>query len=124
MAKYGEKAHFILIYTIEAHPVGVISPYSDKEWTGRASTDKEGNPLGQPITYQARREMAVQAVSELAITLPVLVDEIDNPVWCTYGPAPNIGYLIGTDGVIVEKQPWYQPEQMEQAIIQYLGGAK
>lgn len=55
------------------------------------------------------------------ITVPVLVDEMDNPLWCTYGPAPNIAYLIGTDGKIVTKQDWYNPEEMESAILAYLG---
>ena len=50
----------------------------------------------------------------------MLVDEMDNPLWCTYGPAPDIAYLIGTDGKIVEKQGWYNPEEMEAAIVDYL----
>ena len=52
--------------------------------------------------------------------MPVLVDEMDNAVWLTYGPAPNIAYLIGTDGRIVAKQSWYQPEQMEVVIDSYI----
>ena len=52
--------------------------------------------------------------------MPVLIDEIDNPVWCTYGPAPNIAYLIDRDGIIVEKQGWYQPDLMETVIDKYL----
>jgi len=49
-----------------------------------------------------------------------LVDEIDNPLWCTYGPAPDIAYLIGTDGTIVKKQIWADSQLMEEAIINYL----
>jgi hypothetical protein len=49
-----------------------------------------------------------------------LVDEMDNPVWCTYGPAPNIAYLVGTEGRIIIKQPWYDPKEMEKALIDYL----
>ena len=60
---------------------------------------------------------------ELAITVPVLIDEMDNPAWCTYGPAPNIAYLIGTDGRIVEKQGWYEPERMKSAIETYLSNS-
>jgi hypothetical protein len=59
-------------------------------------------------------------VDELAITVPALVDEMDNPAWCTYGPAPNIAYLIGSDGRVVEKQGWYEPELMRTAIEAYL----
>ena len=59
-------------------------------------------------------------IQEIGITVPVLIDEIDNPVWCTYGPAPDIAYLIDRDGIIVEKQGWYQPDLMETVIDKYL----
>jgi len=52
--------------------------------------------------------------------VPVLVDEIDNPLWCTYGPAPNIAYLIGTNGTVVIRQDWFDPAGMESAILAYL----
>ena len=92
----------------------------DSPRQGRYSTDAEGNPVYQPQTYEARLELARKTVTEEGIEVPVLVDEIDNPIWCTYGPAPNIAYLIGTDGRIVEKQGWYNPEKMEVAIADYL----
>lgn len=65
--------------------------------------------------------MARKTIAEQKITVPVLVDEFDNPLWCTYGPAPDIAYLIGTDGKIVTKQGWYDPKEMESAILAYLG---
>ena len=121
--KYGDQVWFIIIYTIEAHPVGSPSPYSGKEWTGPASMDKEGCALTQPATYEERVAQASQMSEELGLTVPVLIDEMDNAVWCTYGPAPNTAYLIDTDGTIVAKQGWYQPQLMEAAIEEYLGGA-
>jgi len=123
-AKYGDQVHFVIIYTIEAHPVGSPSPDSGKEGTGPASMDKEGCALTQPTTYEERVAQATQMVQELGVTVLVLIDEMDNPVWCTYGPAPNIAYLIGTNGKIVEKESWYQPQEMEAAIETYLGVAK
>ena len=80
----------------------------------------DGNPLAQPVTYEERVKLASRTIAEEGMTVPVLVDEMDNPVWCTYGPAPDIAYLIGTNGRIVKKQGWYQPELMEAAIIDYL----
>jgi hypothetical protein len=59
-------------------------------------------------------------IQEIEITMPVLIDEIDNPVWCTYGPAPDIAYLIDRNGIIVEKQGWYQPDLMETVIDKHL----
>ena len=76
--------------------------------------------MGQPLTYEERVELARKAAVEAGINVPLLVDEIDNPVWCTYGPAPNIAYLIGTDGKIIAKQGWYDPVKMEIAIQTYL----
>jgi len=117
---YGDQIQFIIIYTIEAHPVGAACPYTGEEWTESASTDKAGNPLTQPATFQERVTQVTQMVQELGITVRVLIDEMDNPVWCTYGPAPNIAYLIGKDGKIIEKQGWYKPNLMEVAIKNYL----
>jgi len=123
-ADLGEQVHFIFIYTIEAHPVGSPSPYSGKEWPESASTDEEGNPRTQPTTYKQRVALATEMIQELGITIPILIDEIDNPMWCTYGPAPDIAYLIGTDGVIVDKQGWYEPSLMVKAINEYLNGGQ
>ena len=106
---------------MEAHPVGSPSPYSGEEWTSSASVDEEGCSLLQPTNYGERVAQATQMAQELNITVPVLVDEMDNAVWCTYGPAPNSAYLIGIDGTIIEKQDCYQPQIMETAIIDYNG---
>lgn len=114
--------HIIFVYVIEPHPVGSPSPYSGKEWTTTASADKDGNSLYQPDSYAARLAQATQMKQELGISIPVLVDEMDNAVWCTYGPAPNNAYLIDQDGYIVEKEGWYQPDSMEEAITSYLAG--
>lgn len=105
---------------VEAHPSGSDSPYSGDEWTGVFSKDEEGNPVTQPETYEDRLAIARQTAADEGITSLMLVDEIDNPVWCTYGPAPNIAYLIGRDGIIVTGQQWYDPGEMENAIQAYL----
>ena len=55
----------------------------------------------------------------------VLVDDLsprdrDNPAWCTYGPCPNCGFLIGQDGTLAEVQTWIDVNQMQNAIDQLL----
>ena len=60
---------------------------------------------------------------QLDISLPVLVDEMDNRVWCTYGPAPDMAYLIDTDGTVLLKQCWYQPGPLEEAFKSYLSAS-
>ena len=57
--------------------------------------------------------------NDLGISLPILVDEMDNPVWYTYGPLPNCAYLIGTDGEVLARESWfnrYDPGYMEKEI--------
>jgi hypothetical protein len=114
---YGDRVNFIVVYTIEAHPVGARSPYSSGESLGTYSVDLQGSPIYQPATYQERLLLARKTVAEAGLTVPVLVDEMDNPVWCTYGAAPNAAYLIGTDGSILAAQRWYEPRAMESAIL-------
>ncbi len=114
--RYGNDIDFIVIYTLEAHPCGIASPYTNKEWTMEASWDAAGNPLGQPKSYAERLAMARQCVKELGISPTVLVDGMDNAIWCAYGGAPNNAYLIGKDGKILAKHGWYQPEGMELSI--------
>jgi hypothetical protein len=84
--------------------------------------DAEGNPIEQPLTYDERVGMAAQFIEEAEIAMPVLVDEIDNPLWCTYGRMPNMAYFIGMDGQILLHQKWNDPGEMEDAILDYLGG--
>ena len=65
--------------------------------------------------------MAAKTVAEAKIAMPVLVDEMDNPLWCTYGRLPNSAFLIGRDGRIVVHQDWNDARRLEQAVREYLG---
>ena len=120
LAKYRDQVHFVVVYVIEPHPVGSRSPYSDTERPSRNSYDTEGNPIKQPETYEERVRLASLCSQDAGITAVVLVDEPDNPIWEAYGPAPNLAYLIGTDGTIAEAQRWYDVARMESAIARYL----
>lgn len=64
---------------------------------------------------------AAKTVAEAGIGMPVLVDEMDNALWCTYGRMPNIAFMIGIDGRIVVRQDWNDTAQMQRAIRSYLG---
>ena len=97
--RYSDRIHFIIVYTVEAHP----------------------SPLVNPRTYEERVEQAIKCSEEDSINVTVIVDEVDNSVWRAYGARPNNAYLIDTDGTIIEKQIWYDPRMMERAITNYLG---
>ncbi|UCC77849.1 MAG: hypothetical protein JSW37_05645 [Anaerolineales bacterium] len=105
--------HFVTLYIREAHPISG-SPLA-------FSYDAEGNAIEQPETYLERVALAAKTIAEAGITMLVLVDEIDDPVWCTYGRRPNNAYFIGTDGRIVLKQDWNSVAEVEDAILRYLG---
>lgn len=83
---------------------------------GSYSRDPEGAPIGQPGTYEGRRLLAWKAGLEDRTLPSILVDNMDNAVWATYGPAPNIAYLIGMDGLVLLRQPWFDPKAMENAV--------
>ncbi len=53
----------------------------------------------------------------------MLVDGMDNAVWCPAGPAPNIAYLLGRAGTIVTRQEWYVPSAMADAVAGLLDGS-
>jgi hypothetical protein len=121
-AKYKDDIQFLIVYTIEAYPVGSPCPYSGRETIVDSSTtpDPLGLPIKQPETYEERVNQAINCKWGLGITIPMVIDDVDNAVWCTYGPASNIAYLIGTDGIVIEKQPYYIPEEMEAVVLEYV----
>ncbi len=82
----------------------------------QASRDIDGNPLYQPETYQDRVSQALQMADDLNVTVPVLVDDMENTVGTVYGSKPNNAYLINTEGIIELSQSWYNLDHMETAI--------
>ena len=110
-----------MVHTIEAYPVGSPSPYTGIEFINQQSSyDWNSKPIKQPTSFEDRKAQARESIKELQIHVPVLVDGMDNAVWCTYGPASNIAYLINTDGAILAKQLNYFPVEMEPAILRLL----
>ena len=56
----------------------------------------------------------------LKLKTTILVDGMDNKVWKAWGSAPNCAYLIGTDGRVVEAQPWFDAGPMRAALEKLL----
>ena len=112
-AKYRDNINFLVVYTIEAYPIGSACPYTGEPVELPSSKDTFGFGLTQPKTYKERVFQAKEFMRQLGYTMPLVVDDIDNAIWCTYGPASNIAYLIDTDGTILAKQPYYAPDEMD-----------
>ncbi len=118
---FAGRVHFLHVYVLEAHPMSPDpSPYSGTVW------EVEGlSTIPQARTYELRREYAAMTRELLVPGQIQVIDGLDmdgliNPVWCTYGPAPNSTYIIGQDGVIRFAESWTNPENVEAAIVQLL----
>lgn len=118
---FSNRVHFLHVYVLEAHPMSPDpSPYSGAVW------EVEGlSTIPQARTMELRREYA-EMTRELLVPGQIqVIDELDpegliNPVWCTYGPAPNSTYIIGQDGVIRFAESWTDLENVEAALIELL----
>lgn len=117
--EFGDRANFLVVYTIEAHPKGDPSPYSGEEWVTPKNV-QEGILVRQPVKQEDRVRLAKECIQREKLTTPVAVDTMDNTVWKAYGSAPNCVYVISRDGKILEAESWMEPEQLRKAITQVL----
>ena len=119
--RFSDVVHFVHANVIEPHPsTPDPSPYSGEVWEG-------GTSRPQPRTYAERVALATEMALMVEGAQAVLVDDLTpglrvNPLWCTYGPAPNSGYLIDRNGVLRVVQQWIDVPLMEAAIRQLVSG--
>ena len=117
---YEGQVHFLLVYTLEAHPKGAVSPYADKEWL--TSWNRfTGVKVEQPETERQREDNAVRSRARLEIDWPVLVDSMDNSVWQSYGAASSPAFVIDQEGRIVARQVWIRPGELRRVLDGLLG---
>jgi alkylhydroperoxidase family enzyme len=113
--RYGDRFEFLAIYVREAHPTD--------GWR-MASNDKAGISVKQPTKKDDRVEVAGKCCSTLGITMPVLVDEMDDRVGHAYSGMPDRLYVIDKAGKVAFKSgrgPFgFKPGEMEQAMIMLL----
>lgn len=99
-----DHVRFVHVYVIEAHPIAPEpSPYTGKVW------ELEYSDVPQAKTYEDRLANARLTRSLVTGNQLYLVDDLNrdglvNPVWCTYGTAPNPTYVIDRDGTVVLAQ--------------------
>jgi len=111
-ARYGDRVEFLGVYVREAHPTD--------GWRMK-SNDNVGVSFAQPLTKIGREEIAAKCCSTLNMTIPLVVDEIDDRVGHLYSGMPDRLYLIDKHGRIAYKGgrgPFgFTPGELEQAII-------
>jgi len=116
--KHKGKAHFLMVYTLEAHPVGSPSPYSNKEWVSLWNRIP-GVLVSQHEDYKERLEQAQYSKKTLQkyYQYQYLVDTIDNKVWNHYGSAASPAYVIDLSGKIALRQAWVNPKEIDTILL-------
>jgi hypothetical protein len=106
---------FLAVYVREAHPTD--------GWRVEGN-DRSGISILQPTTTSDRTRVAVRCCSSLHVTMPMVVDTVDDLVGHAYSGMPDRLYIISRDGRVVYKGgrgPFgFNAGEMEQALIMHL----
>ncbi len=89
---YQDRVEFFLVYVQEAHPTD--------GWQVDANVN-DSVYLRQHQSFEERDGAAQSCSIGLQISIPTLVEEMDNAIDEAYGAAPERLYLIGKDGKVV-----------------------
>jgi hypothetical protein len=125
VASYSNYIAMGIVYVIEAHPDTDVSPYSGTVWT---NTDNYNENIlyRQPLTYGERKAIVSDMINNYtAIDMPIVIDGPCNDWWLTFGPAPNMAYLITSEGIVFTKHGWFNqaPYNMSDDIDSLLGSS-
>jgi hypothetical protein len=109
--RYRGRVAFFVVYIKEAHP--------EDGWVLEMNRDQQ-IAFTDPVTLDARTEVARSCAARLEIRMPVLIDSLDNRIASQYGGWPDRLYLIGKDGRIAfqgSEGPFgFKPIELERAI--------
>lgn len=87
--RYGDRADFYLVYIREAHP----------ERLDEAEIDHDSIRCAEQ-TLEQRAEIAAAAARGMGVTMPVLIDDMDESACRSYAAWPSRIAVIDTDGQI------------------------
>jgi hypothetical protein len=89
-----------------------------------SSNDEAGISIQQPRDSRERTSVAKRCCDSLQITMPVLVDEMDDRVGHAYSGMPDRLYLIDREGRVAYKGgrgPFgFKPGELEQSLVMLL----
>jgi hypothetical protein len=114
--KYGKQVDFKLVYVREAHPSdGWALPVNERQ----------GIEFTEPKTDNERAKVAHACVKDLKISIPTVLDGLDNAVEKAYAGWPDRIYVIAKDGTIAYKGApgprGFVPAEAEKAVRKLLG---
>jgi hypothetical protein len=97
----------LFVYIREAH--------ADDEWQ-MDDNRTDGVVLAQPTDSAGRRDAALSCTASLAMTMPCVVDTMDDAADIAYAAWPERMYVIDTDGKIAyagRRGPWgFRPDEV------------
>ncbi len=103
---YKTKTQFFLVYISEAHP------YIVNAETGKA--------YGQPKTVEGRAVLAQKCITELRLSIPVLMDTTEGAAEKAYQGRPDRICIVDLDGKVAyysRRGPrGFKPKEAEQAL--------
>ena len=109
--RYGKDVEFLVVYIREAHP-------TDGWQVGQ--NEREEILFAQPKSFKDRKQVAQQMCTKLELSIPTVIDKLDDKVNQNYAAAPDRLYLVGRDGKIAfkgKKGPFgFRPKELEAAI--------
>jgi hypothetical protein len=117
--EYKKRLNVAVLYVIDAHPKGDLSPYSGEEWVTKKNIE-EGILIRQPRNQDERISRAVELQELLGLSAPIMVDNMDNIGWESIGNRPNSATLISKDGTVLEHQKWFDNENIRHVIERHL----
>jgi len=117
--EYKDRVAFLFVYIREAHPTD--------EWQMDSNVE-EGVLYPQPKTLSERKIVASSCSTKLSLTMPVLVDEIDNRADNLYAGWPERIFIVDQRGTIAyagRQGPWgFKPEEAREWLEKNVGKPK
>ena len=112
---FRHQATFYLVYIAEAHSVD--------EWQAE-SNESEGIQVEQHTTFAERLAAAELCADNLGLTMPTLVDGMDNAAFEAFSAWPERIYIVDKDGKIHYRGghgPWdFKPAEARLSLVDLL----
>lgn len=85
--RYKDEVQFYWIYVREAHPSDGLRPARHVD-------------IAQPRTFGERAKIAGTCAAEIKLTIPMLVDDMEDTVARAYNALPDRLFILGSDGMV------------------------
>ena len=96
---FGDIAEFRLVYIREAHPIDSRRPAPYAEEKG----------ISAATTFGERCAVALDLLDDKNLSIPTIVDDMDNSVNEAYSAFPDRIFVVGVDGKVAfasDRGPW------------------